>query len=473
MEKSILKKQIKKIKADPYGRFHMPGHKGKIDNLSCYDLDITEIPGADNLHDAKAIIDRVQEKLATVFGSDQAAILINGSTTGIQAGILAACQPGEELLLSLNCHRSVFAALALGRIKGRFISPSLDKASGLAGEIRLSAIKKACLLYPNVKGMVLVNPTYYGMVSDIQAIADFLHQQGKFLIVDEAHGAQFHFSRAFPKTALESGADLVIQSTHKVLGSLTQSALMHGQGTLIAWSRVKLFLALLQSSSPSYPLMISVEEAVDRSLEKGQEVFEKIKEKHQLVCKNQTGRQVLELYDGSKNPLGYDYSKWLFLSHGISGIAIETMLRDRFGIQCELSNDHSFLAMAGLETSESDIDRLVGAIQSLNSELGERKSKDKRLDGDILSDQMLLELPIWEALWSEKKEKISLKASLNRIAGDFIIPYPPGIPFLLPGALISAEKIKGLEKMIDDGLTIVGIDQKNEFLVMRKEDDEK
>ena len=470
MEKSILKNHLKKIRPESSGRFHMPGHKGRIESSKAYDLDITEIPGADNLHDPHGIIGQVQEKMAAIFGSQQAAILVNGSTTGIQSAILAACQPGDELLVPLNCHRSVFAALVLGRIKGRFISPYFDKEWGFAREIRFSDLEEACRLYPQAKGVVLVNPTYYGTVSDIEAISDFLHDREKFLIVDEAHGAQFYFSSVFPKTALAAGADLVIQSTHKVLGSLSQSSLMHGQGSLLDWSRVRLFLSLLQSSSPSYPLMMSVEEAVDRSLKKGQAVFEAIKKRHVQFCKKQKGWETIELYDGSKNPLGYDYSKWLFLSHGPSGKALEERLRADFGIQCEMSDHHSLLAMCGLETTLADLDDLTQAIDLINAELGPRGQK-------LGSPQEPVEgiteaIPLWQALWSDKKEKISLSKAENRIVGDFIIPYPPGIPILLPGSRLTEDKLSRLEQMIAAGITIVGIDQKNQLLVVGEDENE-
>ncbi len=468
MEKSILKNHLKKIRPDSSGRFHMPGHKGRIKNTSAYDLDLTEIPGADNLHDPHGIIGQVQEKMATIFGSQQAAILINGSTTGIQSAILAACQPGDELLVPLNCHRSVFAALALGRIQGRFISPSLDKEWGFARELRLSDLETACRLYPQAKGMVLVNPTYYGTVSDIQAITAFLHDQGKFLIVDEAHGAQFYFSSVFPQTALAAGADLVIQSTHKVLGSLGQTSLIHGQGSLLDWSRVRLFLGLLQSSSPSYPLMVSVEEAVDRSLEKGQAVFEAIKKRHLQFCKKKRGQETIELYDGSKDPHGYDYTKWLFLSHGPSGSELERRLRTDFGIQCEMSDHHSVLAMCGLETTLTDLDDLTQAIDRLNGQLGPRG--EKPCPPQEPKEDMTLGLPLWQALWSDKKEKMTLTAAKNRIVGDFIIPYPPGIPILLPGSRLTQDKLSRLEQMLASGATVVGIDQKNQLLVVGEDE---
>lgn len=448
----------------------MPGHKGRLADLNWFDYDLTEIPGADNLHDAHGIIDQVQKKLADVFGSRYSAILINGSTVGIQSAILSTCHPGDELLVALNCHRSVFGALALGRLKGCFIKPEFEKEWGFASKITPVSVAEACRLYPAAKGMVLVNPTYYGTVSDLKAIADILHAQGKFLIVDEAHGAQFHFSSVFPQTALQAGSDIVIQSTHKVLGSLTQSALIHGQGSLINWNRLKMFLALLQSSSPSYPLMISVEEAVDRSLEKASLVFAKTRESHHQFCQKQTGKEMIQLYDGSKNPLGYDYTKWLFSSGQLKGTELEKILVDRFKIQCEMSDRQNILAMTGLETRAGDLDKLLTAVQVLNQELGERKDQQKNLGFEGLADDLSLAMPIWQGLWSEKKEKLALKSSFNRILADFIIPYPPGIPVLLPGCRMTERKLQILQRMIADGIVIVGVNDKKEVLVIAEDD---
>ena len=290
----------------------MPGHKGRGEAFALYDYDITEIPGADNLHDAHGIIAQAQEKLATIYQSDEAAILVNGTTTGIHSAILGSCTSGAQLLVPINCHRAVFGALGLGRIEGVFITPEIEGNMGFAHSITVASVQQALAENPKIGGMILTNPSYYGTISDVQKIAETLHDQGKFLIVDEAHGAHLRFSDKLPQDAVTAGADVVIQSTHKILGSLTQSSLIHFQGSRVDRPKIKSFLSLLQSSSPSYPLMISVEEAVDAADEKGESVFNTIVAAHQEYCQSQNGQEPIILYEGNPQVNGYDRSKWLF-----------------------------------------------------------------------------------------------------------------------------------------------------------------
>ena len=456
------------IKPKPSGRFHMPGHKGRENFENLYDLDITEIPGADNLHDAKEVIHRVEEKLATLYQSDVSAILVNGSTVGLQSAILGSCQPGDELLVGLNCHRSVFSALALGRIWPRFIKPVFDDKLGFAREISVAAVKEALVAYPEVKGMVVVSPTYYGTVCQIEEIAKILHQKNKILIVDEAHGAQFVFAGDYPQTALQAGADLVIQSTHKVLGSLTQSALIHGQGGLMNWERVRMFLAALQSSSPSYPLMISVEEATDRAVLKGKTVFEMIRKKHRDFCQRQPDDAMIRLFDDSSKP--YDYTKWLFSTGEVNGCQVEKRLREEFLIQCEMADENSFLLMTGLETTASDLDKMISAIKSLNRDLGKRSQVVEAESQFRQPGELILKRPIGDVMWCGEKEKIVLQQAENRIAADFLIPYPPGIPLLVPGSLIAKTVIGQIEKLTQAGVAVVGLDCEGHLLVLEEKE---
>lgn len=468
MKKSILKEQIKTIKPQASGRFHMPGHKGRGDFSDLYDLDITEIPGADNLHDAREVIYAVEEKLAMVYQSDVSAMLVNGSTVGMQSAILGSCQPGDALLVGLNCHRSVFSALALGRISPRFIKPEFDDNLGFAREISVAAVEDALAANPEVKGLVIVSPTYYGTVCQLKEIAEILHQKNKILIVDEAHGAQFVFARDYPQTALQAGADLVIQSTHKVLGSLTQSAIIHGQGGLMNWARVRMFLAALQSSSPSYPLMISVEEATDRAILKGKTVFEMIRKKHRDFCQSQAPDAMIRLFDDGDKP--YDYTKWLFSTGEVNGCEVEKRLREAFLIQCEMSDENSILLMAGLETTAADLELMTKAIESLNRILGKRSQVMKTDSLSRQPDDLILKRQIGEVMWCGEKERIALDQADNRIAADFLIPYPPGIPLLVPGSLITNRVAGQIKKLTEAGVAIVGLDCNGHLLVLEEKE---
>jgi len=474
MKKSILKKQLDHLNKNNHFRFHMPGHKGSGNDFDIFTYDTTEIPGADNLHDPKGVIAEVQEKCAKVYGSEETAILVNGSTTGIQSAILGACSPGEKLIVPANCHRSVFGALALGRIEGVFITPEFDEVMGFAKEVSLDCVKEAIIKYPQSRGMVLTNPTYYGTTSDVKAIGEFLHGLGKFLIVDEAHGAHLHFHKELPMDAIAAGADVSIQSTHKILGSLTQSSLIHFQGSRINRQLVKFFLSLLQSSSPSYPLMISVEEAVDQACEKGEEIFKKIIDAHEDFSKNQSPNAPIFLYKGHDSDSGYDQSKWLFHTRGIPGGLVEEILLKTYGIQCELSGNDHVLAMTGIGTTQSDLGALTRAIDDLNKKILSGEFKDHAIiSSPVLPTEKLIagalktEVPLWKGIYDEK-EKCPLAEANGRLAGDFIIPYPPGIPVLLPGSRINKEMIAGLSHLMDNGIIIVGINKNRELLLLEE-----
>ncbi|MBC3804848.1 aminotransferase class V-fold PLP-dependent enzyme [Acetobacterium fimetarium] len=477
MNKSILKKELEKINKKNHQRFHMPGHKGRGEDFDFRAYDITEIPGADNLHDAQGVIREVQRKLAAVYNSEEAAILVNGTTTGIHSAILGACASGDRLLVPVNCHRSVFGALALGRIEGVFINPKIQPDLGFATKIELDRVKKAITENPAIVGMILTNPTYYGTTSDVKAIADLLHDNKKFLIVDEAHGAHLHFNQKLPMDALEAGADVVIQSTHKILGSFTQSSLMHFQGERVNRQRIKSFLALLQSSSPSYPLMISVEAAVDTAAEKGEAVFENIIRAHQKFCRKQEKNAAVRLYDEGESETGYDRSKWLFCTRGISGETVAQLLSEKYGIQCEMSGGNHVLAMTGIGTTAEDLEELTEAIAGINSKIGRAAFHEKTASQAVDRFEefkgvapIKTELPLWTAFTSDDKEKKPLENAKGCLIGDYIIPYPPGIPVLLPGSRLTQQMLDYLKQLLDQGRAVVGIDENREILVLKEKE---
>lgn len=476
IKKSIIKNELNKINKQNSCRFHMPGHKGRGQAFALYDYDITEIPGADNLHDARGIIAQAQEKLAAIYQSDEAAILVNGTTTGIHSAILGSCRPGAQLLVPMNCHRAVFGALGLGRLEGVFITPEIEENMGFARSISVASVQQALVENPKIGGMILTNPSYYGTISDVKKIAAVLHDQGKFLIVDEAHGAHLRFSDRLPQDAVTAGADVVIQSTHKILGSLTQSSLIHFQGSLVDRTKIKSFLSLLQSSSPSYPLMISVEEAVDAADEKGESVFNTIVVAHQKYCQQQNGQEPIILYGGNTPEQDYDRSKWLFQTRGIAGTEVAARLSASYGIQCEMSGANYVLAMTGMGTNRDDLARLTQAIYDINKTIRwelpaekEPRRPTRRWDHIDFTAAVQTQMPLWEALAWEHRDKMALDMAGGQLVGDFIIPYPPGIPVLLPGSWISPEMVVYLNDLLDRKVAVVGIDADRTVTIIKKE----
>ncbi|WP_195269663.1 aminotransferase class I/II-fold pyridoxal phosphate-dependent enzyme [Eubacterium sp. 1001713B170207_170306_E7] len=457
MKKGLLYTRLKELSDTGALRFHMPGHKGKncFDNENWATLDTTEIPGADNLHDPSDILLRVQEKLASVYGSAEACILVGGSTAGIQSAIMGVCREGESLLVPLNCHRSVYAGLALGRIKGIYFEPQYDARLGFGKSVTPGQVEEQLRMHPEAKGMILVNPTYYGTISDVAAIAELLHKKGKVLIVDEAHGAHLRFCAALPPDAVACGADIVIQSTHKLLGAFTQSSLLHMQGPLVERGRVKKFLAMLQSSSPSYLLMMSVENAVDEACEKGEAVFQAIADRWDFYRKRTGADDGIALYAPERGQV-YDKSKWLLMVKDGRGTDVEKRLLTDFNIQCEMSGFNYVLAMTGIGTTPDELDRLMAAVADMNRE---RPKVSEPPEAECVSLWKHEEkYPLWQALYNMEAGKLPLENAVGRAAAGFVIPYPPGIPVLLPGSLVTEETAAELLRRWKNGEAVVGID---------------
>ena len=239
--------------------FHMPGHKSvnivDMKEIPFLQLDVTEVPGLDNLYEANGIILRAEEEMAKQYGAKDSIFITNGSTAGIIASILSVCKPGDSLIVARNCHHSVWNGLILGGIKPIYINPSYNQRYNILGGICPVALEETLKDNPQAKGVIIVSPTYEGLVSDIKSIAKLVQGHNKILIVDEAHGAHFVWDQAFPQSAIRSGADIVIQSMHKTLPTLTQSALVH-IGTHRLDKQVLIErLQMIQTSSPSYVMM--------------------------------------------------------------------------------------------------------------------------------------------------------------------------------------------------------------------------
>ena len=246
---------------DMYG-FHMPGHKRKPLMHHCYEIDITEIDGFDDMHHPEGLLKEFQSYMQNIYHTRRSYFLVNGSTGGILAAISASVELGGELLVARNCHKSVYNAAYLRNLKTHYIYPQCDENWGIFTTISPEDVDKNLRLYPTCKAVMLVSPTYEGVVSDIAGIAEVVHRHGGFLIVDEAHGAHFSYLEEFPESAVDCGADIVIQSVHKTLPSLTQTALLHVCGRDDLQKKVEQYLSIYQSSSPSYVFLSSIEECI-------------------------------------------------------------------------------------------------------------------------------------------------------------------------------------------------------------------
>ena len=407
--------KLKNYSDSDYYAFHMPGHKRNLDlmnGISPYRIDITEIDGFDDLHHAEGILKEAQERAARVYHADETHFLVNGSTVGILSAILGTTKKGDSILVARNCHKSVYHAVYLNELNPVYLYPKFDKELGLSMEIDAEDVRKALEIHPNIRAVMIVSPTYDGVVSDIEKIAGIVHDAGCPLIVDEAHGAHFGFEPYFPKSANVYGADLVINSLHKTLPSLTQTALLHVNGELVNRSRVKRYLDMLQSSSPSYILMASIDACIglleETQKEHVQEEQEDASEKQMDAisdsrCRNIFYKNIFSEYaariDALRKDLEqleylkiirtdnmdrYDRSKFVIsVKHApMTSHELYEILLHKYHLQMEMLAGTYVLAMTTAGDTQEGLDRLRDALIEIDTEIDMKADTKPQPEGD-------------------------------------------------------------------------------------------
>jgi lysine decarboxylase len=435
--------------------FHMPGHKGgnvfkkigfEVFDINLLSMDVTEVSGIDNLHCPEAAIKEAQELAAHAFGAEQTFFLINGTTGGIYSMILAAADPGDKIIIPRNCHRSVIGAVILGRLQPIYINPELDYKFNFASGISPAAVQKAIQEHPDAKAVVITSPTYYGVCSDLEQIARIAHENNMLLLVDEAHGAHFGFHAELPKTALQCGADMVAQSTHKTLSAMTQSSMLHVRSNKVDIDRLRLFLQLTQSTSPSHILLASLDSARYIMQQKGEELLNdaiywcnwlrnEVNNQEKLHClsKADIGRAGIFDIDSTRITVNFD-------KLGLSGSKADELLRSEFKLQVEMADLFNIVAISTVGDSADHIKRLAKGIKTIAEHFKDCKPDCERQEIKTFKSIPDMKLLPWEAVY-QAKEAIPIENSLGRICGEMIIPYPPGIPIIMPGEVINKDII--------------------------------
>lgn len=481
--KSLYEKLINYGESDFYG-FHMPGHKrnGKMmENGLPYQIDITEIEGFDDLHHARELLKEAQERAARVYHAEETCYLINGSTSGILSGVLGCTHKGGRVLAARNCHKSVYAGIYMNELDAEYIYPEYDEKTGLNGAIDAEEIRRILLEDRNghcgnttISAVVLTSPTYDGVVSDIRRIADTVHEFGIPLIVDEAHGAHFGFHPYFPENANQQGADVVIHSLHKTLPSLTQTALIHLNGNLVNRERVRKYVHMLQTSSPSYVLMASMDECI-RFLEREKNAFALYQERLEKLRRELSGLKKLQLVETS----AYDRSKIVISTRGTvrnrkvyTGKMLYMELLEQYHLQMEMASKEYVLAMTSVCDTEEGFQRLKRALFEIDEKLMIVEFKEQ--------DNECMSLPKLEKIYTsaragELAEKIGvaeekvLEACQGSVALEYAYVYPPGIPLIVPGERISQEAVQLLELYDETGFDIEGLSQTGKIQVLAEE----
>lgn len=477
--KSLYEKLINYGKSDFYG-FHMPGHKrnGEImENGLPYQIDITEIEGFDDLHHARELLKEAQERAARVYHAEETCYLINGSTSGILSGLLGCTHKGGRILAARNCHKSVYAAIYMHELDVEYIYPEYDEKTGLNGAIDADAVRRILLEdrtehcgKTTISAIVITSPTYDGVVSDIRRIADTVHEFGIPLIVDEAHGAHFGFHPYFPENANQQGADVVIHSLHKTLPSLTQTALIHLNGNLINRERVRKYVHMLQTSSPSYVLMASMDECI-RFLEREQGAFVLYQERLKKLRRELKKLKKLQLVETN----AYDCSKIVISTKNTvkgqevyTGKILYEELLTSYHLQMEMASREYVLAMTSVCDTEEGFRRLKEALFQIDESL-ERKE----------IDNTSMELPRLQRVYtsaeaenlSEEKSNVEIllpKECQERISLEYAYVYPPGIPLIVPGERISKKAVELLQLYEKSGFDIEGLKQSGRIRVLKE-----
>ena len=482
---------------------HMPGHQRKRDMGTAlpYAYDYTEVDELDNLHAPEGILQEAMNRTAAYYGCSDCFYLVNGSSSGLQAGIFTLLEEGDEVVVARNCHRSVFYALSLRKAKIHFLLPEFWEDFSCFGSVSLKEVERLLREFPKSKALIFTSPSYEGVVSDVERIARLCHENGLSLLVDEAHGAHFSPKRgtSFPESAISLGADLVVQSPHKTLCSLTQSAWILGNGERYSREKLSFYLSVFQTTSPSYPLMLSLEKATTLLEREGEALFSHWKEVMESFReKARTLSYFTFLWEKEEACFAMDCTKIFLRARGIPklrlGKDLAELLREDYGIESEMHSGENLLLMTGPFISEEELDRLFIALKDIERRLGDEKrqkpgdERGKQAEeergketGDEMSEWIEGSAPSLQSLPSlqskilssalyqisiadntlqiseglKEGEELNLRDGEGHICLEYLSLYPPGIPLLFPGEKLTAEKIQGIEALEKEGIELL------------------
>ncbi|EOY32144.1 Orn/Lys/Arg decarboxylase [Theobroma cacao] len=454
--------------------FHFPGHnRGRAAPSSLVQLiglkpflhDLPELPELDNLFSPEGPILEAQKQAANLFGSSETWFLVGGTTCGIHAAVMATCSPGEYLILPRSSHISAISAMVLSGAIPKYIIPEYDCHWDIAGGVTLSEVEKAIkelqMEGQKIGAVFITSPTYHGICSNVTDISKLCHSYGIPVIVDEAHGAHLGFHHKLPCSALQQGADLAVQSTHKVLSSLTQSSMLHMSGNIVDRERICRCLQTLQSTSPSYLLLASLDAARAQLSENPETIFNNAIDlafETKNLIRNIPGISVLGTPGISSfpliDPLRLTFGFWQL---GLSGFEADEMLYRDHGVISELVGTRSISFAINLGTSRDHIQRLASGIKKISAASFSFQKIKEKVDhcGSSPFTDSTMSLNPRESFFASKR-KVAIGESLGRICGELICPYPPGIPVMVPGEIITKRALDYLLQVRNKGAIISG-----------------
>lgn len=466
--------------------WHMPGHKRRLNTIfpdiveNPFSIDVTEVGDLDEFHDPHGIISEAMNRAAEVYGSHKSYYLVNGSTCGIMAALSAVCRPGDKLIVARNCHKSVYNAIRLLQLRPIYIMPEWNEKLGMFGGVSPEQVRKMVKQYTDAKCVMLVSPTYEGVVSDVEKIAKIVHKAGVPLIVDEAHGAHFEFMsnvnetisttnyKNIPNPAIRLGADIVIESLHKTLPAMTQCAILHEKSNIVDTERLEEYLSIYQSTSPSYVFLATTEACIEKMNYERDGLFIIYKELLSEYRKRFAQLSHIHLVEESdfkkQSACGYDDGKLVFSvkdcgyeSDGeiiaMTGTRLGTILQEEYGQMMEMAAGNYVIAMTSVADSKEAFESLYLAMESIDAQL-----TDVEQSADTILYKTLPEhkMNIAEAR-EHKRVDILFEDAIGKISGSYIYVYPPGIPIVTPGEVLSLDVMQEIKAAMDSKLNIKGI----------------
>lgn len=451
--------------------FHTPGHKHGIGIHPLYrnftgrrmfQLDLTLLPEVDSLHHPTGVIREAQELAGKAFGADHSFFLVQGSTGGNQALLFAALGPGDTVIVPRNIHKSVIAGLALCGARPVFLHPARDRRFNLFTGVTPGQVEQALAEHPEARGVYLTRPTYHGLAADLPAIAEAVHRSDKLLLVDEAHGPHFGFHEALPLSAMQCGADAAVQSVHKIIGGMTQASILHVRNDRLDLASVRRALTTLQTTSPSYLLMASLDAARMQMALSGRRMMIRALRLAEELRAALSRIEGLELMDPTEmegaEGMGFDATKITVrvTRLGLSGFEVARMLDEEHDVQIEYADFSNILFLVSYANSQKDLDRTIRGLTQIAALRSHRKLRylsERKVRLPELSETT--ELTPREATFAEKRI-VPLEQSEGEVAAETITPYPPGIPVLVPGERIRPEVVEYLQELAAAGTRING-----------------
>ena len=459
-------KKFSKMRVVP---FDVPGHKRGKGNPEltellgekCMALDVNSMKPLDNLIHPISVIKEAEELAAEAFGADNAFFMVGGTTSSVQAMIMTAITRGDKIILPRNVHRSVINALILSGGVPIYVNPEIDHRLGIALGMSLSGVKEAILANADAKAIIVNNPTYYGICSDLEGLVKLAHDNDMLLLVDEAHGTHFYFGEGLPISAMAAGADMAAVSMHKSGGSLTQSSFLLSKNTVNA-GYVRQIINLTQTTSGSYLLMSSLDISRKKLAAEGVEIFGKVSSMVEYAREeiNDIGGYYAygkELINGD-TVSDFDSTKLSIntLGIGLAGIEVYDLLRDEYDIQIEFGDIGNILAYVSIGDTDNNLERLVSALYEIKRIYG--KGRNDSMPVEYINPTVVLSPQ--EAFYAFKKA-MPISESDGMICTEFIMCYPPGIPILAPGERITQEIIDYIEFAKAKGCLLTGTEDMN------------